>query len=71
LLIGLNLSILSVAFSNILEIKKIIRELSYEECKKIVDESMKYNDVKSIKDYYDSVNSEKLKNVLFDYFEKE
>ncbi|TYB30424.1 MAG: phosphoenolpyruvate--protein phosphotransferase [Candidatus Mcinerneyibacterium aminivorans] len=71
LLIGLNLSILSVAPSNILEIKKIIRELSYEECKKIVDESMKYNDVKSIKDYYDSVNSEKLKNVLFDYFEKE
>lgn len=51
LLVGLGIDEISTNSSNIPEIKKIIRTLSYDECKKITAKAMKLNTATAIQDH--------------------
>ena len=66
-LIGMDIDTLSVAPGNILELKKIIRSVEYEKCKKMVLESMQYDDSNKIKEHFERYNKEYLSGVLFNY----
>jgi phosphotransferase system enzyme I (PtsI) len=67
LLIGMDLDTLSVAPSNLLEMKKIIRAVEYDKCKQIVQSSFQFNDVHLISDHFQRYNKEYLSGILFNY----
>jgi len=63
-LLGLGVDELSVAPTSILEIKKVIRELNWEETQKIVSHLLNLGTSKQVKRYLDSRIGKKIRKIL-------